>query len=111
MDQRPVKGLTSAIPGMSALLLTKDVGIEAELKIQEHCVYMATTVQGKFDGMVRGPFGIAWDPDLPPYRSYAADSSWNAAHAYDDKLTAMLKEQRRMKDLEARRKLIYDIQR
>ena len=31
----------------------KDVGIEAELKIQEYGAYMATTVQGKFEGMVR----------------------------------------------------------
>jgi len=89
----------------------KDVGIEAELKIQEHGAYMATTTQGKFDGLVRGPFGIAWEPDAPLYRSYAADSSWNAAHLNDPKITAMLKAQRRTKDLEARRTIIRDIQR
>jgi peptide/nickel transport system substrate-binding protein len=89
----------------------KDVGIEAELKLQEHGAYMATTVQGKFDGLVRGPFGIAWEPDAPLYRSYAADSTWSAAHLNDPKLTAMLKAQRRTKDLEARRKIIFDIQR
>jgi ABC-type transport system substrate-binding protein len=89
----------------------KDVGIEAELKIQEHGAYMATTTQGKFEGLVRGPFGIAWEPDAPLYRSYAADSSWNAAHIHDPTITAMLKEQRRTKDLEARRKIIFDIQR
>ncbi len=89
----------------------KDVGIEAELKLQEHGAYMATTVQGKFDGLVRGPFGIAWEPDAPLYRSYAADSSWNAAHVNDPKITAMLKEQRRTQDLEARKKIIFDIQR
>ena len=38
-------------------------------------------------------------------------SSWNAAHVNDPTLTAMLKEQRRTKDLEARRKIIFDIQR
>ncbi|MGH8067160.1 MAG: ABC transporter substrate-binding protein [Candidatus Entotheonellia bacterium] len=89
----------------------KDVGIEAELKIQEHGAYMATTMQGKFGGMVRSPFGIAWEPDAPLYRTYAADSSWNAAHLNDPAITAMLKEQRRTKDLEARRTIIYDIQR
>ena len=89
----------------------KDVGIEAELKIQEHGAYMATTIQGKFDGLVRGPFGIAWEPDAPLYRSYAADSSWNAAHVNDPKITAMLKEQRRTQDLEERKKIIFDIQR
>jgi peptide/nickel transport system substrate-binding protein len=89
----------------------KDVGIEAELKLQEYGAYFATTIQGKFEGLVRGPFGIAWEPDFPLYRTYAADSSWNAGHVNDPTLTAMLKEQRRTKDLEARRKLIHDIQR
>jgi peptide/nickel transport system substrate-binding protein len=89
----------------------KEVGIEAELKLQEYGAYMATTVQGKFEGMVRGPFGIAWEPDFPLYRTYAADSSWNAGHVNDPTLTAMLKEQRRTKDLEARKQLIFDIQR
>ncbi len=89
----------------------KEVGIEAELKLQEYGAYMATTVQGKFEGMVRGPFGIAWEPDFPLYRTFAADSSWNASHVNDPTLTAMLKEQRRTRDLEARKQLIFDIQR
>jgi peptide/nickel transport system substrate-binding protein len=89
----------------------KDVGIETELKIQEYGAYVATTVQGKFEGLVRGPFGIAWEPDSPLYRAYASDSSWNIGHVNDGKITAMLKEQRRTKDLEARRKMIFDIQR
>jgi peptide/nickel transport system substrate-binding protein len=89
----------------------KDVGIDAEFKIQEHGAYMATTMQGKFEGMVRSPFGIAWEPDAPLYRTYAADSTWNAAHLHDLTVTAMLKEQRRTKDLAARKKIIHDIQR
>ena len=60
---------------------------------------------------MRGPFGIAWEPDAPLYRSYAADSSWNAAHVNDPKITAMLKEQRRTKDRQARKQLIFDMQR
>ena len=89
----------------------KDIGIDAELKLQEHGAYMATTMQGKFEGLVRSPFGIAWEPDGPLYRTYAADSSWNAAHLNDPTVTAMLKKQRRTKDLEARKKIIFDIQR
>jgi peptide/nickel transport system substrate-binding protein len=89
----------------------KDVGIEAELKIQEHGAYMATTMQGKFEGLVRTPFGIAWQPDASLYRAYAVDSSWNIAHVNDPTLTAMLREERRTKDVVARRKLIHDIQR
>ena len=89
----------------------KDVGIEAELKLQEYGAYVATTAQGKFEGLVRGPWGIAWEPDSPLYRGYASDSSWNTGHVNDPTITAMLKEQRRTKDLEARKKLIFDIQR
>jgi peptide/nickel transport system substrate-binding protein len=89
----------------------KDVGIEAELKIQEFGAYVATTAQGKFEGLVRGPFGIAWEPDSPLYRAYASDSSWNIGHVNDPTLTAMLKEQRRTKDLEARKQIIFEIQR
>jgi len=89
----------------------KDVGIEAELKTQEHGAYVATTLQGKYEGMIRGPIGIAWEPDRRLYRAYAADSSLNTGHVNDPTLSAMVKEQRRTKDLEARKKLIHDIQR
>jgi hypothetical protein len=37
-------------------------------------------MQGKFEGMVRSPFGIAWESDAP----------WIAGHLNDPKLTAML---------------------
>ena len=89
----------------------KDVGIDAELKLQEYGAYMATTVQGKFEGLVRGPTGIAWEPDRRLYRAYASDSSLNTGHVNDPTLTAMVKAQRRTKELEARRKIIFDIQR
>ena len=89
----------------------KDVGIEAELKIQEYGAYAATTVQGKFEGLTRTPIGTTWEPDGRLYRAYASDSSRNVGHVDDAKLTAMLKEQRRTKDMEARKKLIIDIQR
>ena len=35
----------------------KEVGLEAELKIQEYGAYQATTGQGKFEGMAMGPYG------------------------------------------------------
>jgi peptide/nickel transport system substrate-binding protein len=89
----------------------KDVGIDAELKIQEYGAYVATTVQGKYEGLVRGPIGVAWEPDARLYRAYASDSSRNIGHVNDATLTAMLKEQRRTNDLAARKQLIYDIQR
>jgi peptide/nickel transport system substrate-binding protein len=89
----------------------KDVGIDPELKLQEYGAYVATTVQGKFEGLVRGPIGVAWEPDARLYRAYASDSSRNIGHVNDATLTAMLKEQRRTKDLEARKQLIHAIQR
>jgi peptide/nickel transport system substrate-binding protein len=89
----------------------KDVGIEAELKLQEYGAYMATTNQGKFEGMAMGPLSITWEPDSVLYGMYAPDQPRNSAHVNDPTLTAMLKEQRRTQDLEARKKLIFDIQR
>jgi peptide/nickel transport system substrate-binding protein len=89
----------------------KNVGIEVELKLQEYGAYMATTVLGKYEGMVYGPGAIAWEPDGPLYRLYAPDSPTNGSHVNDPTLTAMLKEQRRTKDLETRKKIVFDIQR
>jgi peptide/nickel transport system substrate-binding protein len=89
----------------------KDVGIEAELKLQEYGAYMATTAQGKYEGMVYGPTTGARDPDAPTYARYIPDQLQNRGHVNDPKITAMLKEQRRTKDLEARKKIIYEFQR
>jgi peptide/nickel transport system substrate-binding protein len=89
----------------------KDVGIEAELKLQEYGAYMATTAQGKYEGMVYGPTTGARDPDAPSYARYIPDQLQNRGHVNDPKITAMLKEQRRTKDLEARKRIIYEFQR
>jgi len=89
----------------------KDVGIDAELKIQEYGAYIATTAQGKFEGLTRTPTGVTWEPDGRLYRAYASDSSRNVGHVDDATLTAMLKAQRRTKELAARKQLIFDIQR
>ncbi len=89
----------------------KDIGIEAEMKLQEYGAYMATTFLGKFEGLAMGPLSITWEPDSVLYGMYAPDQPRNSGHVNDAKLTAMLKEQRRTKDLEARKQLIFDIQR
>src|SRR5262245_40223302 len=89
----------------------KDVGIEVELKLQEYGAYMATTAQGKYEGMVYGPISLALDPDGPLYGRYAPDHPMNRGYVNDPKLTAMLQEQRRTKDLEARRQIISELQR
>jgi peptide/nickel transport system substrate-binding protein len=89
----------------------KDVGIEAELKPQEYGAYIATTFMGKYEGMAYGPISIAWEPDSVLYAMYVPDHPRNSSHVNDPQLLAMLQEQRRTKDLEARKKLIFDIQR
>jgi peptide/nickel transport system substrate-binding protein len=89
----------------------KDVGIEAELKLQEYGAYMATTGQGKFEGLAMGPFAVCWEPDSALYGPYAPDQPRNRAHVNDPTLTALIRQQRRTKELEARRRLVFDIQR
>jgi peptide/nickel transport system substrate-binding protein len=89
----------------------KDVGVNAEMKLQEYGAYMATTFVGKYEGMAMGPISIAWEPDSVLYGLYAPGQPRNSGHVNDPKITAMLHEQRRTKDLEARRKIIFDIQR
>ena len=89
----------------------KDVGIEAELKLQEYGAYMATTAQGKYEGMVYAPTTGARDPDGPLYSRYIPDHLLNRGYVNDPKITAMLKEQRRTRDLEVRKKIIYEFQR
>src|SRR5499427_869967 len=89
----------------------KDVGIEAELKIQEYGAYQATTGQGKFEGMAMGPFAVAWEGDSALYGPYMPDQPRNRGHINDPKLTAMVQEQRRTKDPEARKQILIDFQR
>jgi peptide/nickel transport system substrate-binding protein len=89
----------------------RDVGIEVELKLQEYGAYMATTAQGKYEGMVYGPVNLAVEPDGPLYGRFIPDHPMNRGHVNDPQLTAMLKEQRRTQDLEARRQIIFAIQR
>ena len=89
----------------------KDIGIEAAMKVQEYGAYMATTFLGKYEAMALGPLSNTWDPDTVLYGMYAPDQPRNSGHVNDPTLTAMLKEQRRTRDLEARKQLLFDIQR
>jgi peptide/nickel transport system substrate-binding protein len=103
------RDLTEAVQLVQRYL--KDVGVEAELKIQEYGAYQATTGQGKFEGMAMGPFSVAWEGDSSLYGPYMPDQPRNRGHVNDPKLTALAKEQRRTKDLEVRKKILADFQR
>jgi ABC-type transport system substrate-binding protein len=61
--------------------------------------------------MAMSGYPPGWEPDSMLYGSYAPDSVLNISHVNDPILTAMLKAQRRTKDLEARKKIIFEIQR
>jgi len=89
----------------------KDVGLEAELKIQEYGAYMATTNQGKFDGMAIGPYAVGWEADSSVYGPYAPNQPRNRSHVNDPRITAMVTEQRRTKAPAARKKILVDFQR
>jgi peptide/nickel transport system substrate-binding protein len=89
----------------------KEVGIEVELKIQEYGAYQATTGQGKYEDLAMGPYGVAWEPDGALYGPYMPNQLRNRGHVNDPKLAAMVQEQRRLKDPEARKQLVFAIQR
>jgi peptide/nickel transport system substrate-binding protein len=89
----------------------KEVGIEAELKLQEYGAYQATTGQGKFEGLAMGPYAVGWEADSSLYGPYAPDQPRNRGRVNDPKLAAMVQEQRRLQDPEARKQLIFDMQR
>jgi peptide/nickel transport system substrate-binding protein len=89
----------------------KEGGIDTELKIQEWGAYASTTLVGKFEGMVMAPLGIAWDPHITLYGLYMPEQPRNSGHVSDSKIIAMLREQMRTRDMEARRRIIFDIQR
>jgi peptide/nickel transport system substrate-binding protein len=89
----------------------KEGGIDTELKIQEWGAYASTTLVGKFEGMVMAPLGIAWDPHITLYGLYMPEQPRNSSHVSDAKIIALLREQMRTRDVEARRKIVFDIQR
>jgi ABC-type transport system substrate-binding protein len=87
----------------------KDVGITAELRLQEFGAYTATTAQGKFEGIAYSRFPIAWDAERPFHNTYIRRE--NMSHVNDPTLTAMFKAQRRTQDVEARKNIVFDMQR
>ena len=73
--------------------------------------YISTTFLGKYEGLAMGPFSISWEPHTTLYGMLMPENSRNSGHVNDGRLTGMLKEQMRIKDIEARRRAIFDIQR
>src|SRR5262249_61806390 len=57
------------------------------------------------------PSSIGWEPHTTLYGMSMPEQARNSSHVNDPKITAMLKEQMHVQDLEVRRKIIFDIQR
>ena len=81
------------------------------MKREEYGAYMATTGQGKYEGMAMGPFAIAWEPDSALCGPYAPDQPRNRSHVSDPKMIQMAKQLRHAEAQEARKKLVFDMQR
>jgi len=58
-----------------------------------------------------GPYGVGWDADSALYGPCAPDQPRNRGRVNDPKLASMVQEQRRLQDPEARKQLIFDMQR
>jgi peptide/nickel transport system substrate-binding protein len=89
----------------------KESGIEAEMKVQEYGAYISSTFLGKYEGMAMGPFSIAWEPHSILYGMYMPEQGRNSSLVSDPKIISMLRDEMRTKDVEARRQMIFDIQR
>jgi peptide/nickel transport system substrate-binding protein len=87
----------------------KESGIDAELKVQEYGAYISSTFLGKYEGLAMGPFSIAWEPHTTLYGMYMPEQGRNSSHVSDPRIIAMLREQMRTRDIEARRRIIFDI--
>lgn len=55
-----------------------------------------------------GPFSIAWEPHTTLYGMYMPEQGRNSSHVSDPGIIAMLREQMRTRDIEARRRIIFD---
>jgi ABC-type transport system substrate-binding protein len=89
----------------------KDVGIEADVKLQEYGAYLANTAVGKYEGLAMGSFPPDWEPAIILTGAYPPDQSRNRGHVNDPMHTVMIEERRRTKDLTVRQQRIFDIQR
>jgi ABC-type transport system substrate-binding protein len=80
------------------------------LVITDESTGLAMYRTGQFDA---GP-GLQWNvrqPDGALYGPYMPNQLRNRGHVNDPKLAAMVQEQRRLKDTEARKQLVFAIQR
>src|SRR5262245_19967528 len=105
-------GDTTLVDGVQlAIKYLKDVGIDARLNQKEYGTYVATSVLGKYEGMIYGPSTPFLDPDSYLSTAFLPESPRNISKVNDQALTDLILRQRRVRDVAKRRELIHDIQR
>ena len=105
-------GDTGLVDGVQlAIKYLKDVGIDARLNQKEYGAYVATSVLGKYEGMIYGPSTPFLEPDSFLSTAYLPDSPRNVLKVNDPPLTDLILRQRRAREVAKRRELIHDIQR
>src|SRR5215831_14719143 len=105
-------GDTGLVDGVQLVIkYLKDVGIDARLNQKEYGAYVATSVLGKYEGMIYGPSTPFLEPDSFLSTDYLPDSPRNVLKVNDPPLTDLILRQRRVRELAKRRELIHDIQR
>jgi len=105
-------GDTGLVDGVQlAIKYLKDMGIDARLNQKEYGAYVATSVLGKYEGMIYGPSTPFLEPDSFLSTAYLPDSPRNVLKVNDPPLTDLILRQRRVREVAKRRELIHDIQR
>jgi peptide/nickel transport system substrate-binding protein len=105
-------GDTTLVDGVQlAIKYLKDVGIDARLNQKEYGAYVATSVLGKYEGMIYGPSTPFLEPDSYLATAYLPESPRNISKVNDPPLTDLILRQRRVRDVAKRREIIHDIER
>jgi peptide/nickel transport system substrate-binding protein len=105
-------GSTVLVDTMQLVLkYLKEVGIDAKLDQKEYGAYIASCYQGKYEGMLLGPFTTFFEPHNYIYGKYTPGEPKNQSHVNDPVVTDLIDRQRRTADVARRRELLHDLQR
>ncbi|MCC7365728.1 MAG: ABC transporter substrate-binding protein [Dehalococcoidia bacterium] len=88
----------------------KKIGLEIKLDVQEYAAFKDMETKRTYE-MTMGVYSANGDPDTPLTNHFTAKGSRNYFGYSDANMEAMIEKQRQEFNPEARKKLIYDIQR
>jgi ABC-type transport system substrate-binding protein len=105
-------GSTVLVDTMQLVLkYLKEVGIDAKLDQKEYGAYIASCFQGKYEGVVLGPFTTFFEPYNYVYGKYTPGEPKNQGHVNAPVVTDLIDRQWRTADVARRRELLHDLQR